>query len=69
MSSLIYGLCFSHYAVHAVVYYETRVWATEKNIIYESQVGRNDYDIRRSMTCEVRDGYCDSYRKIKQRQS
>jgi len=60
MSSLIYGLCFLY-----VVYHETRVWATEKNIIYKSQVGCNDYDIKRSMTCAVRDDYRDSNRKNK----
>jgi hypothetical protein len=46
--------------MYAVVYYKTRVWATEKNIMYKSQVGRNDYDIKRvydGMACAVRDGY------------
>lgn len=42
------------------------MWATEKNIIiYKSQVGCNDYDIKRGMTCAVRDGYRDSNRKNK----
>jgi len=63
MSSLIYGLYVFY--MHAVVYYETRVWATEKNIIDKSQVGCNDYDIKRSMTCAVRDGYRGSNRKNK----